>query len=115
MNARARAYLLSIIALAAVYLSAQDWRSLTELPNQHMFGIGALIAVAVLSEILSVKATVGQHQASSSIAFIPFFAAAVLFPAPAAVVTATTTSAISQLFVHRRPKLNALFNAAQAC
>ena len=115
MNARARAYLLSIIALAAVYLSAQDWHSLTQLPNEHMFGIGALIAVAVLSEILSVKATVGQHQASSSIAFIPFFAAAVLFPAPAAVITATATSAISQLFVHRRPKLNALFNAAQAC
>lgn len=115
MNSRARVYLLSIIFLAGLYLPVQDWQALLAMPSDHLAGVAALIAVAVLSEWLSVSATVGRHQASSSIAFIPFFAAAVLFPAPAAVVTATVTVGVTQYFIHRRPKLNAAFNTAQAC
>lgn len=115
MNKRARAYLLSIIALAAVYVAAQEWRALGDLTTHQWSGLAALVGLAILSEALSLVATVGRHQAYSSIAFIPFFAAAILFEAPAALIAATLTTGISQLVIRKRPTLLAAFNAAQAC
>lgn len=114
MNARARAYCTLIILTALAILPLQDWSALAQLPGPHIEGLVALIAIAVLSELLSVIASVGRHQASTSIAFIPFFATVMLFPPPAALVTVITTSILTQRFVHKRPPFRAAFNTSQA-
>lgn len=114
MNTKARAYCSFIILVAIAILPFQTWTALAELPRPHIEGLIALIAIGVLSEFLSVIASVGRHQASTSIAFIPFFAAAMLFPSPAALVAVVATSILTQGFVHKRPAFRAAFNASQA-
>jgi putative nucleotidyltransferase with HDIG domain len=114
MNRRAKGYCFAVILTACVVLPFQNWHALIDLPLTHLYGVAALIGVAVLSEILSVNATVGTHKAPSSIAFIPFFACAILFPAPTAVCVTALTFSFAQFFVHRRPPFRALFNVAQA-
>jgi putative nucleotidyltransferase with HDIG domain len=113
MNARAKAFCLAVITAAVALLPLQHWQVLWQMPAPHVWGIGVLIALAISSEMLSFNATVGRHQASSSIAFIPLFACIMLFPAPAAVFATVITSTFTQLFIHKRPPLKAAFNASQ--
>jgi putative nucleotidyltransferase with HDIG domain len=114
MNARVKTYCLIVILTAAFALPFLDWIALIQLSDRQTVGFVVLVALAVLSEVLPVMTTVGRHQISSSISFIPFFACALLFPATGAVAAAIVTSAVAQVFVHRRPALRSAFNTAQA-
>jgi putative nucleotidyltransferase with HDIG domain len=114
MNSRAKIYCWAVIVAACVLLPLQDWQVLVDLPPAMINGIIALVAVAMLSESLSLHATVGTHKAPSSIAFIPIFACALLFPAPAAVLVTAITIGFAQFVVHRRPPFRAAFNVSQA-
>lgn len=114
MNKRAKAYCWAVIALAGLILPMQNWQVLFDLPAEHLYAISVLVGVAILSEFLSVNATVGTHKSPSSIAFIPFLAGGLLFPAPAAALITVLTFAFAQFFVHRRPPLRAVFNISQA-
>jgi hypothetical protein len=114
MNRTTAVYCSLVIGAALLILPIQDWSALAGLESEHLFGFGALVTLAVVSELLSVMAVVGRHQISSSIAFIPFFACVLLFPPPAALVATIFTSAVAQFFVHKKPLLRAGFNTAQA-
>jgi putative nucleotidyltransferase with HDIG domain len=114
MNSRTKAYCLFVTFAALALLPWLDWAALWSMPREQLFGLGSLVFLALLSEQLSVIATVGRHQASSSIAFIPFLAAVLLFPVPAAVVIVIATSITAQLAIHKRPPIRAAFNIAQA-
>jgi putative nucleotidyltransferase with HDIG domain len=114
MNNRTRNYLTIVILLGCGLLALQDWSPLLTLPEDHVIGVIALIALAVLSETLSVMYSIGNQQASSSIAFLPFFACVLLFPLPIALIVGVATSMSTQLVVHKRPLIRAAFNAAQA-
>jgi putative nucleotidyltransferase with HDIG domain len=114
MNRTTAVYCSLVIGVALLILPLQDWSALAGLESGHLFGFGALVTLAVVSELLSVMAVVGRHQISSSIAFIPFFACVLLFPPPAALVATIITSAVAQFFVHKKPLLRAGFNTAQA-
>ncbi len=114
MNTRTTLYCVLVIAVALCLIALQDWTVLSAVPTDHLFGVIALIVLAVLSEVLSVIATVGTQQASSSIAFLPLFASVLLFPLPLAIAASVATSIPTQLLVHRRPLLRAGFNTAQA-
>jgi putative nucleotidyltransferase with HDIG domain len=113
MNRRATVYCVFVIMAAVSLLPFQDWGVLASMSEGHLRGFAVLILLAVLSEVLSVMTTVGRHQISASIAFIPFFACVLLFPAPAALVATAVTSGIAQVFVHKRGALRAAFNTAQ--
>ena len=114
MQSRARIYLLVVIAAAALALPLQDWSTLVALQEEHIVGLISLVGLAVMSELLSVRATVGTHQVPTSIAFIPYFAAVMLFPITAALSALITTSIVSQLFIHKKPLFRGAFNTAQA-
>jgi putative nucleotidyltransferase with HDIG domain len=103
-----------MIGLATALLPFQDWTSFAIMPDQHMTGLVALIALGILSEALSVRATVGTHETSSSIAFLPYFAAVLLFPPAASVLIVIVTFFATQLAVHKKPLLRSGFNTAQA-
>jgi putative nucleotidyltransferase with HDIG domain len=114
MNYQTRNYLGTVMLLGCSLFVLQDWSPLVALPDEHLIGVISLIALAVFSEMLSVMYTVGHQQATSSIAFLPFFACVLLFPLPIALLVAAVTSLSSQLFVLKRPIIRAGFNAAQA-
>lgn len=113
MNRKLQVYLVFVIAVALVLLPFQDWHAWMAIPREHLIGVAALICLGLISEILSVGAVVGNHQASASIAFLPFFACILLFPPSAAVVVTISTSLSAQLLVHKKTLLRTGFNAAQ--
>lgn len=114
MTARTRFYLIAVAGFATVLLPFQDWSALSTMPSQHVSGVFALICLSILSEALSVRATVGTHETSSSIAFLPYFAAVLLFPPSAAVAVVLVTFAISQVAVHKKSLILGAFNTGQA-
>jgi putative nucleotidyltransferase with HDIG domain len=113
MNQRAALYFKAVIALAVAVLIFQPWGSLVHLGPEHTFGFLVLAISAVLSEHVTLWSTVNRQQVSSSIAFIPYFACVLLFPAPAAVAITVISSSVTQVFVHKRPLLKAAFNTSQ--
>lgn len=113
MNSATRHYLYSIILVTALIMPLQDWAALADVSSSHGAGILALIALAVLSEALFVRTTVGTHQTSSSIAFLPYFAAVLLFPITVAICVVASSFVVAQLGVHKKPPLRAIFNTAQ--
>lgn len=114
MDRLTRFYLSAVIVVAIIVLPLQDWHALSVLWVDHGAGLVALIGLAILSEKLFVGATVGTHKTSSSIAFLPFFAAVLLFPPVAAVLVVVTSFFVTQLAVHKKALFRTLFNTAQA-
>jgi putative nucleotidyltransferase with HDIG domain len=94
-------------------LQFQQWDALALMSREHVVGFVVLVVFALLSERLTLWSTVNRQQVSSSIAFIPFFACVLLFPAPAAIIITVVTSSVTQVLVHRRTLLKAAFNTAQ--
>jgi putative nucleotidyltransferase with HDIG domain len=114
MDRLTRFYLSAVIVAAMAILPFQDWAAFPALWADHGAGLVALIGLAILSEKLFVGATVGTHKTSSSIAFLPYFAAILLFPPIAALVVVATSYFVSQLGVHKKGLFRSSFNAAQA-
>jgi putative nucleotidyltransferase with HDIG domain len=114
MNFRAKLFCWAVVLMASLILPFQNWGVFVDMPSDQLFGVVALIAISILSQLLSVNAVVGTHKAPSSIAFIPFFASVLLFPPPSALFAAGLTSAVTQFFIHKRPPLRAAFNISQA-
>lgn len=113
MNVRAKLYLASVSILGVFALLLLDWSSAATLDGEHFVGAFAFLSVCLLSDSLTVKYTVGQQQPSSSIAFLPYFASALLFGPPVAVVIVLATMAWSQFALQKRPMLTAVFNISQ--
>lgn len=113
MNRRATIFCLFITSLAIASMPFLEWQSITTLDAQQVVGVAALITLALMSEVLSISALIGNQQATSSIAFLPLFACVLLFPLPVAVLAAVLTFVPAQVLIHKRPPLRAAFNASQ--
>jgi putative nucleotidyltransferase with HDIG domain len=84
----------------AVVLSGRDWKI-----------IGSLFAVALFSQGAAIDFGKGR-QASSSVAFIPFLATAIMYDPAIAILVAGSVITISELFTRREAAKRA-FNVAQ--
>jgi putative nucleotidyltransferase with HDIG domain len=82
-------------------LSGDDWKL-----------IAALVTVALLSQAAAIDFGKGR-QASSSVAFIPFLATAIILPPAVAILVAASVIAISELAYTRRNAAKRVFNVAQ--
>src|SRR5690606_28144901 len=82
-------------------LSGDDWKL-----------VASLITVALLSQAAAIDFGKGR-QASSSVAFIPFLATAIMFPASVGMLIAGTVIGISELVFTRRDAAKRSFNVAQ--
>src|SRR5688500_2407483 len=114
MQRKASIYLITVIAAGGAVLPFQDWAALTSLSSEHLLGLYSLVGVAVLSELLSVLAMPGAEQTATSIGFIPYFAAVLLYRTFAAAIAVLATSSMAEFFVHRRTALKAAFNTSQS-
>jgi putative nucleotidyltransferase with HDIG domain len=113
MNTRVKVYCYVIIATTLLVLPQYDWEVLWQLDRASLVGACAFVALALLSETLSISGTVGNQRPTSSIAFLPLFACVLLFPPAVAIAAAILTFTPGQVFIHKRPPLRAAFNACQ--
>lgn len=113
MSRKLQAYFLAVETLAVLLLLTAPWASMARLPLLEIEGLVALIGIGILSEALAYSFVVGGNPATSSIGFLPIFAAALLFPEPAALVAGGAVMAGGEILVRRRQLFKALFNASQ--
>lgn len=104
--------LLFVAALTGLFVA--DWDSLSALRPIDFGGLGVLVGLAVVSEILAVSVVVGRSKATSSVTPILFYASIILFgPAPT-ILFATSTGLVSQFLIQRRKaRWIAVFNFSQ--
>lgn len=113
MNRKCTLYFYAVIAVAAVFIalylpptalkamSWPDWRALL-----------VFAGIGVLAQAAAIDFGKGQ-QATSSMAFIPLLASAMVLPPPATFLTAAVCIGVSDIFFLRRSALKAAFNTAQ--
>jgi putative nucleotidyltransferase with HDIG domain len=100
------------MAIAAV-LSATvvSWSELGALPGRDLIGLASLIGIGVLSEALAVSLAVPKS--ASSITFLPFMTAVVLFGPAAGVVLLLTAGLIGERVIRRKESIRVVFNISQ--
>lgn len=110
MNTRSTAYFAAVELATIALLAGADWGALSALTTTDAFGWASLVALAILSDLFSIKFKVGDNPAESSIAFVPILAIAVLFPIAAALAASVIAFGVSEFFIRRRQPSKAAFN-----
>src|SRR5690606_2610672 len=112
MDLRTRLYIVLVVTVATILIVVQfPLSELESLTTEDWRLIGSLLAVALLAQGAAIDFGRGR-QASSSVAFVPFLATAILFPPPVAMFLAGSTIAILEPFTKRALAKKA-FNVAQ--
>lgn len=113
---RLSVFALILSGFAIAFLSTLDWGGFVEVLYADWTGLLSFVALAALSQALAVNSIVGAAKpVTSSIAFLPLLAMAVVYP-PTAVVAATGGMVIVNEVFLRSDKdwPRALFNLSQA-
>lgn len=113
MDRRTRTYIMLVVVAAAVLVAAHlPMSELDSLSGDDWKLIASLVTVALLSQAAAIDFGKGR-QASSSVAFIPFLATAIILPPAVAILVAASVIAISELAYTRRDAAKRAFNVAQ--
>ena len=113
MELKTRVYILVVVAAAAILVAAQfPFSDIAALSIDEWKLVISLFAVALLSQAAAIDFGKGR-QASSSVAFIPFLATAIILPPAVAIFVAGGVIAISELLFTRREAAKRAFNVAQ--
>lgn len=113
MELKTRVYILVVVAAAAFLVAAQSpFLDIAALSVDEWKLVISLFAVALLSQAAAIDFGKGR-QASSSVAFIPFLATAIILPPAVAILVAGGVIAISELLFTRRDAAKRAFNVAQ--
>jgi len=101
--------LLSAAALALLFVPAWTLPPLSQ--EGYWNGAAALFLTAVLCDAWFLR--ISFANLNSSVAFLPFFASAILFDHPIPMVISGLSAAITETIVRRKPAQRVLFNVAQ--
>jgi putative nucleotidyltransferase with HDIG domain len=110
---RVRIYVGVMCLAAAAGAMLTDWSSLARLPQDALVGLAGLTVIALLSESLAIRLSVGSSAGSASITFLPLLASVQLFGQAAGLVLITTTMLFGEFVVRRKGALRGTFNVAQ--
>src|SRR5688572_1068505 len=112
MSKSALAYVLAVVAAAVVFaLATVSADTLSNLAGADWAGIATFIATGVLLQTISIYFATGR-EGSSSIAFIPLFAIAILFPPIVSLIACAVVIGFTAVSA-RLSALKVLFNIAQ--
>src|SRR5215212_4892676 len=112
MSKSALAYVIAVIAVAATFASAHfPAPALGPIAASDWIGIATFVAAGVLLQTIAINFATGKGGASS-IAFIPMFATAILFPPAVSLINAAIVMGFSGFFARIGP-VKTLFNIAQ--
>lgn len=108
---RIRAYVATMVLAALVSLSLADWSSL---PEVHWRGIIALVILGAFAEFVAVGfAAVARSKNYSTITFIPFLAAVLLFGPSAGMLVAFCTIFIGEFLLREKAVIKRIFNLSE--
>jgi putative nucleotidyltransferase with HDIG domain len=111
---RVQSYVAVMWLAAAGALATTDWSSLVTLSSGSLIALGALIAIALLSESLAIGVSVGKGASqTASVAFVPLLASVQLFGPAGGVLLFAVTVPFAEFVVRRKDFFRASFNCAQ--
>ncbi len=90
------------------------WSSLGALPPSSLGTFAGLVLIALLSESVATRLSVGAKAGSASITFLPLLASVQLFGPPAGVALAAIAMLFGDFVVRRKKLMRGTFNVAQA-
>ena len=109
-----RIYVGMMCAAAVGSLVLTRWSSLGTLPASSQAALAGLMLIALLSESVAIRLSVGAKAGgASSIMFIPLLASVQLFGPAAGVLLAPTTMLFGEFVVRRKGLQRGAFNVAQ--
>lgn len=117
MNKNAYLYVIFVTVLAGAVALRSDWSTLTSLPTMDLLGLGALIALSILSEALAVHISVidSKDAIRTSLGFLPLLTCAIVFPLEAVIIASAATEAFTEAFLAKvRALWKTAFNVSQS-
>lgn len=107
--------LLAVVCVAAVlFLVLTEWHIPSFSEGDFWNAVVAFAILGIVSDSTFIPSPrISSSGIGSSVVFIPFLAAVLLFPSPWPVVIALVTGVVSQLLVRRKTLVRAAFNTAQ--
>lgn len=106
-------FLLTIAAALGLFASYWPFDALSQYTWQDWGGVVSIIVMASFSEVVAFH--VGSGRAvRTSLSFLPYLAAIVLFEPPVSVLAIAVTVCVSNVYPTRRQFIKAAFNVAQA-
>ncbi len=114
MRLYVRLYVLLVAAAAAFGLLAASWSVPTPLDQARFWNAAVAFAIlGFLSAASYLRLRVGRSETSSSVAFIPYLAAAFLFDTGWAILIAASSELAAEYAIRKRPPVKLIFNVAQ--
>lgn len=113
MTLAVRVYVAFATIVAAACLALAGWGVPSGEFTAHWNAVAAFVVLGFLSEAFYLRLRVGQGETSSSVAFIPFIAAILLFDTGWAIVVAAVSELAVEFAVRKKPGIKILFNVSQ--
>ncbi len=108
-----RIYVAAVVVAAAACVALAGWGVAAGALALHWNALAAFVVLGFLSEAFYLRLRVGQAETSSSVAFIPFIAAILLFDTGWAVLVAAVSELGVEFAVRKKPAIKLLFNVSQ--
>lgn len=113
MSKAFRVYVALTCALAVAFVANAGWSIPQNAATSHWNALGAFVVLGLLSEASYFKLRVGRAETQSSVAFIPFFAAFLLFDTGWVAAIAASSVLFSEAVIKRKSAVRVLFNIGQ--
>jgi len=113
MTVAVRIYVAAVAVAAGACLALAGWSVPTAAFGLHWNALAAFVVLGFLSEAFYLRLRVGQGETSSSVAFIPFLAAVLLFDTGWAIVVAALSELAVEFAVRKKPAIKLVFNVSQ--
>jgi len=113
MTVVVRFYVAAVAVVASACLALAGWSVPTAALALHWNALAAFVVLGFLSEAFYLRLRVGRGETSSSVAFIPFLAAVLLFDTGWAIVVAALSELAVEFAVRKKPAIKIVFNVSQ--
>ena len=113
MRIQLRLFVLAVVCAAAACMVAATWTVPGGGEVRQWNAVVAFAVLGFLSAASYLRLRVGRSEASSSVAFIPYIAAILLFDTGWAIMITATAEIAAEYGVRKRPPVKILFNVAQ--
>jgi putative nucleotidyltransferase with HDIG domain len=116
MLERAHAFIAATAAIAVSLILLSLSGDLPTISAGDALGLACFVAISLIAEAAAVDFKLGGgRQAKSSLAFLPFISATLLFEPFLTVLVVVSVIAVSQFLFRRNDMARGLFNVSQAC
>ncbi len=113
MTVAVRFYVAAVAVFAGICLALAGWSVPIAPLGLHWNALAAFVVLGFVSEAFYLRLRVGQGDTSTSVAFIPFIAAVLLFDTGWAILVAALSEFAVEFAVRKKPGIKIVFNVSQ--